>query len=161
MLGDFQIYAEGAFGYPGDDEYAVASGTTASIPAGTPVSKPLGSATVAAAADGTPVVATDFFAGIAATTSTETASAAGTVKVTKMVPGMSWLVAPKTTATWDTQAEYDALVGDRVTLDLTSDTWTIDATDGATNGCVVMPLDIKKYPGKVRFAFRNAVSYLS
>lgn len=161
MLGDFQIYDEGAFGYPGDEVYAVASGTTASIPAGTPVSKPLGAAAVAAAATNTPVVATDFYAGIASTTSTETASAAGTVRVTKMAPGMSWLVAPKVAATWDTQAEYDALVGDRVLLDLTTGTWTILAADGATYGCVIMPLDIAKFPGKVRFAFRNAVNYLS
>ena len=83
-LGDITIYDQGSFGYAGDVEYAVASGTTSSILAGTPVAKALGAAAVTAAATGTPVVATDFFAGIAATTSTETASAAGTVKVTKL-----------------------------------------------------------------------------
>ena len=86
-LGDITIYDQGSFGYAGDVEYAVASGTTSSILAGTPVAKALGAAAVTAAATGTPVVATDFFAGIAATTSTETASAAGTVKVTKLTPG--------------------------------------------------------------------------
>lgn len=161
MLGDIQIYDEGAFGYPGDVEYAVASGTTASINAGEPVLKALGAAVVTAATDGTPVVATDFMAGISATTSTETASAAGTVKVMKLVDGVSYLGNPKDPTLWDTQAEYDALVGDRVVFDLTSGVFTVEATDGATNGLVVMPLDIKKHPGKVRFAIRAAADYLA
>lgn len=161
LLGNIQLFTSGSFGYAGDDEYAVASGTTSSVVAGTPVLKALGGAAVSAATTNMPVVATDFFAGIAASTSTETSGAAGTVKVTKLVPGQTWLIAPKVAATWDTQAEYDALVGDRVLLDLTSSTWTILATDGATSGCVVMPLDIAKHPGQVRFAFRNGVNYLT
>lgn len=161
LLGNIQLYDTVATNYPGDDVYAVASGTSGSVVAGTPVLKALGGAAVSAATTNMPVVATDFFAGVAATTSTETSGAAGTVAVTKMVPGTTWLIAPKVAATWDTQAEYDALVGDRVLLDLTSSTWTILATDGATSGCVVMPLDIAKFPGKVRFAFRNGVSYLT
>ncbi len=159
-IGAIQVYDEAEFGYPGDNVYRVDSGTTASISAGTPVAFSLGVAFVAAAADGVPVVGTDFL-GIAATTSNETASLPGTVAVTKFVNGMSWLIAPKTASSWDTQAEYDALVGDRVTLDLTTGVWTIDATDSATYGCVVLPLDISKFPGKVRFAFRNAVNYLT
>lgn len=164
LLGNITIYDEGAFGYPGDNEYTVASGTTSSITAGTPVAKALGNSTgnvVSAAATNFPVVGTDYTAGIAATTSNETSTAAGKVRVTKLVPGMSYLIAPKVAATWDTQAEYDALVGARVLLDLTSSTWTILATDGATNGCVVEPLDIAKYPGKVRFSIRNGASYLA
>ncbi len=161
LLGDIQIYSEGAFGYPGDEEYAVDSGTTASITAGTPVKKALGSAFVAAESTNTPVVATDFWAGFASSTSTETASLAGTVKVTKMDPNLTYLIAPKVAATFDTQAEYDALVGDRVLLDLTSSTWTILAADSATYGCVIMPLNVSKHPGVVRFALRNGVNYLS
>jgi hypothetical protein len=160
-VGNITIYDENAFGYPGDMEFAVASGTTASISPGEPVSKPLGAAAVALAGTNTPVVATDFYAGIASSYSTETASAAGTVKVTKLMPGMTYLIAPNAPTSWDTQAEYDALVGDRVLLDLTATVWTILATDGATYGCVIEPLDIKKYPGKVRFSFRNGVSYLT
>lgn len=160
LLGNIQMYDSSINNYPGDDQYTVTAGTTASITAGTPVSKPLGQPSVSAAATNTPVVATDFYAGIAATTSNETASVAGTVMVTKMVPGQTWLIAPKVAATWDTQAEYDALVGDRVLLDLTSSTWTILASDGATNGCVIMPMDITLHPGMVRFAFRSGVSYL-
>lgn len=160
LLGNIQMYDTATVPYPGDDVYAVASGTTSSITAGTPVAFTLGAATVAAAADGVPVVATDFL-GIAATTSTETSTLVGKVAVVKFVPGTTWLIAPKTAASWDTQAEYDALVGDRITLDLTSSTWTCDAADSATYGCVVMPLDITRFPGKVRFAFRNGVNPLT
>ncbi len=159
MLGDIQIYDEASFGYPGDVEYAVAASATLIYP-GEPVNKELGAAAVDPAATNTPVVATDFWAGIAASTSTNTASAAGTVKVMKLVPGVTYLIAPKVAATWDTQAEYDALVGDRVLLDLTTGTYTILAADGSTYGCVVEPLNIAKYPGKVRFSIRQGVSYL-
>ena len=168
MLGDLQIYDEGAFGYPGDVEFPVASGTTANkINAGEPVLKALGGYVVSALATNSPTVATDYLAGVAATTSTDTVAAAGTVKVTKLVPGMSWLISPKVAATWNTQSAYDALVGSRVLLDLTGTaaaktaTYTILAADGSTYGCVILPLDILKYPGKVRFAFRNGCNYLA
>lgn len=160
-LGNITIYSDGAFGYPGDEEYLVAAGAVGSILPGEPVSKALGAAVVSAMSTNKPVVATDFLAGIASTTSTDTVAAAGVVRVTKMLPGLTYLVAPKVAATWDTQAEYDALVGDRVLLDLTGGVYTILATDGATNGCVVETLDIAKFPGKVRFAIRNGVSYLA
>lgn len=163
-LADIQIYDEGAFGYPGDVEFSVASGAVASINAGEPVTKALGNSTgnvVSAMATNKPVVATDFLAGISATTSTDTASLAGKVQVMKLVPGTSFLIAPKVLATWNTQALYDALVGARVLIDLTTGVYTLLASDGATSGCVVLPLDIAKYPGKVRFAFRNGVNYLT
>jgi hypothetical protein len=168
MLGDIQIYDEGAFGYPGDVEFAVAAGTTANkINAGEPVAKALGGYVVTAMATNKPVVAADYLAGIAASTSTDTVAAAGTVKVTKIVPGMSFLISPNDTTAFDTQSEYDALVGDRVLMDLTGTaaaktaTYTLLATDGATYGCVILPLDIAKFPGKVRFAFRNGCNYLA
>lgn len=159
-LGDITLYSEGPFGYPGDDEYAVAASATL-INAGEPVAKTLGGFVVTPAATNTPVVATDFYAGIAASTSTNTASVAGTVKVMKFNGNTSYLITPKVAATWDTQAEYDALVGDRVLLDLTTGSYTILASDSATSGCVIMPLDILRYPSKVRFQFRNAVNYLA
>ncbi len=160
LLGDITIYDTANVPYPGDDKYKVASGTTSSITAGTPVAFTLGAAVVAAASTNTPVAGTDYL-GIATTTSTETATATGTVDVMKFTAGTTFLISPKVTATWDTQSEYDALVGDRVLLDLTSSTWTILAADSATYGCVIMPLNIAENPGKVRFAFRNGVNYLS
>lgn len=159
-LGDITLYDAASFGYPGDDVYLTQANTTV-INAGEPVAKALGQQYATALATNKPVVATDFLAGVAATTSTQTASANGVVRVTKMTSGSSWLIAPKVTATWDTQAEYDALEGARVLLDLTTGVYTILASDGSTSGCVVLALDIAKYPGKVRFAFRNATNFLS
>ena len=159
-LGDIQVYDEAAFGYPGDVEYGVDKAASTIYP-GEPVSKALGATSVAALATSKPVVGTDYLAGIAASTSTQTASANGTVKVMKIVPGLTYIISPKTAASWDTQAEYNDLVGARVTFDLTSSTYTINATDGATNGLVVMPLDISKFPGKVRFAIRAGANYLA
>lgn len=162
-LGDITFYDSAVPGLPASERYAVAASATL-INAGEPVAKALGNSTgsvVAPAATNTPVVATDFYAGIAATTSTNTASAAGTVQVFVMDTRQTYLIAPKVTATWDTQAEYDALVGARVLLDLTAGVYTILASDGATSGCVVMPLTIDKFPSKVRFTFRNGVNYLT
>jgi hypothetical protein len=160
-LGDIKLYDEGAYGYPGEVEFAVASGSAASIKAGEPVTQVLGSATVASMATNKPVVGTDYLAGIAASTSTDTASAAGTVRVTKLVPGVSYLIAPKVAATFATQSAYNALVGDRVLLDLTAGVYTILASDSANNGCVILPLDISKYPGQVRFAIRAGANFLA
>lgn len=138
----------------------VASGTAASINAGEPVSKALGASVVATMATNKPVVGTDYLAGIATTTSTETASAAGTVDVTPISNAYIWLISPKVPASWDTQAEYNALVGARVLLDKTGGVYTILATDSANNGCVVENLNVATNPGKVAFTFRGGLSYL-
>jgi len=166
MLGDIQIFTEGAFGYPGDDAFCVGPSSTL-INAGEPVAKcggnTLGSY-VTPAPTNTPYVdatAANFYAGIAATTSTNTSTKPGSVTVTKLLPGISYLISPNVAATFATQALYSALVGARVLLDLTTGTYTILATDAAANGCVIMPLDVTTFPGKVRFCFRNAVSYLA
>jgi hypothetical protein len=107
-----------------------------------------------------PVVATDFVLGIATTTSTNTAAAAGTVQVRAVDSSDVWLITPNDITAFDTQAEYDALVGDRVLFDLTSTKYTLLATDGATYGCVIQPLDIKLYPAKVAFSFRSGCNTL-
>lgn len=159
-LGDITILDQSVMAGNGAREYQVAASATL-INAGEPVAKALGAAVVTPMATNKPVVATDYLAGIAATTSTNTASAAGKVWVTPLVPGVIWLIKPTVAATFDTQAEYDALVGDRVLIDLTTGSYTILAADGATSGCVIEQLDVAKYPGKVAFAFRNGVSYLT
>jgi len=108
-----------------------------------------------------PVVGTDYLLGIAVSTSTNTASAAGSVLVAPVDSGDVWLISPNDSTAWDTQAEYDALVGKRVLIDLTSSEYTILASDNSTYGCVIQPLDITKYPGKVAFSFRSGVSTLA
>ncbi len=152
--------ASTGFGSRGAQTYAVAASSTL-IYSGEPVAKALGGAAVTPLATNSPVVGTDYVAGVATSTSTNTASAAGTVQVVPPSTDTVFLIAPKVAATWDTQAEYDALVGDRVLLDLTTGTYTILASDSANNGCVVMPLDISAYPNKVAFCFRAGCNYLA
>lgn len=157
---DLVAYEGGTFSLPATKRYRVAAGTTASINPGEPVGKALGAQYVATLATNKPVVATDFLAGIAVSTSTETASADGYVDVLDIWSSEeTWLITPNDTTAWDTQAEYNALVGDRVLMDKTGSTYTLLATDGATNGCVVEDLDIARYPNKVRIRFRKALNY--
>jgi hypothetical protein len=160
-VGDITLYDE-SYGYPGDESFAVAASATL-INAGEPVLKLSGvsGAVVTPLATNSPQSSASLLTcGIAATTSTNTASVAGIVKVTKPLAGITYLIAPKVAATFDTQAEYDALVGARVLIDLTAGSYTLLAADNAAYGCVVEPLDISKYPGKVRFSFRPAATYL-
>lgn len=154
------VHKTAVFGEPASKICNVAAGATTINP-GEPVTRALGGITVTAMATNKPVVATDYLEGIAVTTSNQTASAAGTVEVLPLLPGTIYKIKPNAIANWDTQAEYDALVGKRLLLDLTAGVYTILSTDGATYGCVVEPLDISKNPGYVAFSFRNGVSVLS
>lgn len=158
-LGDIRLLNEQAMGDAGSRVWQVASGAAASINAGEPVAVTPGTCSGYAMATNKPVSGTDYLAGIAATTSTDTVTAAGTVQVHKLDPNQVWLMKPNASTSWDTQAEYDALVGDRVLIDLTASSYTILATDGATYGCIIQPLDIVKHPGKVAFSFSSAVIY--
>ncbi len=165
-VNDITYYENAAFGYAGDMEFSVTLGAVASINPGEPVVITLGlggsnSSYVSAMATSKPVVGTDYLVGVSESYSTDTVAAAGTVKVGKLTPGVSYLIAPAVAATWNTQAKYDALVNAHVTLDLTTGVYTINATNSTNNGCVVLPLDISKYPGKVRFAFRTSVGFLN
>lgn len=164
-LGDITLLADAAFGAVGSRTHAVASGAVATINAGELVLKALGSPYVVAWGNTTakPVVGTDYIAGVSTSTSTDTASAVGTVEIMPIDPKMVFLVSPTVAATWDTQAEYDALVGDRVLLSSGSvgGAQTLLAADGANNGLVVQPLDIQKYPGKVAFSIRAGAYYMA
>ena len=164
-LGDIVLHKNGAFGSVGSVKHNVAAGAAASIKAGELVLKALGNASVVvwtASNSAKPVVATDYIAGLSASTSTDTAAAVGTVEIIPLVPGQVFLANSNTAASWDTQSEYDALVGDRVLLDTTAaGIQTILHTDGATYGLVIMPLNIAEFPGKVAFSIRNGASYLA
>ena len=164
-LGDIMIHRDASFGTPGARKQAVAAGAAASIKAGELVLKTLGSASVVvwtAGSSAKPVVATDYIAGLSASTSTDTASAVGTVDIIPNVPGMVYLGNPDTAATWNTQAKYDALVGTRVLLACSAGgVQTILAADSATSGLVVEPLDIAQYPGKVAFSIRQGANYFA
>jgi len=111
--------------------------------AGEPVkAKAAGSKYAIPLADAEPVIGTTTrVLGIAATNSTQTASADGEVYVydandTQIV----YAAKAKSSAAADTQAEIDALIGKRVLLDLTSSEYTVDTAtaDGNTNGVIIV-----------------------
>ncbi len=153
------LSAKNGFGFPGTKKVNIAASATLIFPGDLVACAP-GTTVGSLMATNKPVVATDFLLGVAFSTSTNTAALAGTVLVVPVDSGDVWLISPNSAAAFDTQAEYDALVGKRVLIDLTTLVYTILASDGATNGCVIQPLDITKYPGKVAFSFRTGVSTL-
>lgn len=138
-------------------KFLVAANATA-INAGEPVQKLAGTASVTALLTNSPT-ATNRIVGIAMSASTQTATVAGTVDVIPAAPGQIWLITPKVPASWNTQALYNAIVGSRVLIDLTTGSYTLLAADGAGNGCIVEYLDITRYPGKVAFSFSKLVDY--
>lgn len=120
----------------------VAAGAASTIAAGTPVKKS-GTATqyVVPCVDGDLTIATDqVFMGFAASTSTETAAADGTVEVYLPLPGIVYRAKAKTASLANTQTEIDAMVGEAQVLDLTTGDWTIDtaAGDAAANAFYVV-----------------------
>ena len=158
--GDITVLEQASMTGRGARKYNVAAGATTINP-GEPVARALGATTVTAMATNKPVVGTDYVAGIAATTSTQTASVAGIVYVYPISSLTTYLIKPNVSTSWDTQSEYDALVGKRVLIDLTTGSYTLLAADGATYGAVVQALDISKYPGRIAIAFRSALSDLA
>lgn len=98
--------------------------------------------------------------GIAQITSTNTASAVGSVDVVPATSGTTWLINANSGFLVNTQAKYDALVGHRVLIDLTAGVYTLLTTDSALNGCLIMPLNVFKFPGKIAFKFLDGVSAL-
>lgn len=164
MLGDITFRDQNnATGTKGTLPFQVLAGVSATlINSGEPVGYALGQQYALNLATAKPVVGTDYLCGIAASLSTQTPTLDGSVQVAAVNENDVLLIAPKVPATYlASQATYNALVGARVTLDLTAGVWTINSTDGSTNGCVIRDLDITKYPGKVAFSFRNGTSYLS
>lgn len=134
------------------------NGAVSRINPGEPVTKVAGAAGVIAAATNAPT-ATLRIVGVAASTSNETATVDGTVDVIPAAPAMLWMCAPTVPASWDTQAEYNALIGARVLLTNVAGVYSVLAADGAGNGCIVEYVDISKYPGQVVFSFSPLVNY--
>jgi hypothetical protein len=156
--GDILLHKASAFGEAGAIKYKTAASATLIYP-GEPVTKTLGGYVVAKMATNKPDASsttTELLVGIATTTSTNTAALAGEVWVQPILPGVIYKMKPNVAATWDTQAEYDLLVGDRVLMDYTSPSYTILAADSANNGCVIEWIDVAKNPGYVAFSFRAA-----
>ena len=99
-VNDIRLFASPTFGSAGTVRYNVAASSTLIYP-GEPVARAQGGVVVSPMATNKPVIKTDFLAGIAMSTSTNTASAAGYVDVMPLVPGQVWLIKPNVAATWD------------------------------------------------------------
>lgn len=165
--GDLSLYnasaSTGSFG--SRRHQVVGAASPPAINVGEPVSKTLGNQYVITNPTSGQVVATNFLAGVSTSASTETATLDGYVDVMPISSKTIWLIAPAVAATWNTQAKYNALVGARVLIQKSAagntGIYTILATDGSTNGCVVENLNIFDYPGMVAFSFRDALNYVA
>ena len=154
-VNDLKVFAS-PYASVGTNTWNVAASATIIYP-GEPVARAQGGIVVTQMATAKPVIKTDFLEGIAMSTSTNTAAVAGTVDVMPLLPGIIYLAKPTTAALWATQALYNAYVGQRMVMALAAGAFTMGTTDGATNGCIIMPLDVAKYPGVVAFTFASTV----
>lgn len=95
-----------------------------------------GSVSVMVDGDGT---TSQRFAGVAVSTSTDTASASGVVNLYLPYPGVLYAAKAKSSAAADTSAEVAALFGKGVFFDLTAGVWTVDtAASAAQANCVMI-----------------------
>lgn len=129
--------------------YRVEAGAAASITPGKPVKVGgTGNNYVVLLATGDPEIGTDQMVGVAVSTSTDTASADGTVDVQMVIPNKTVLRSDVTTpANIDTDAELLAVLNDHVTYDLTSTTFTVDEDEGDdpnVHGLTIIDGDISK-----------------
>jgi hypothetical protein len=167
--GDIVLSREGAFGGIGTRRYQVDYRATTIYP-GEPVyavMSPTLTGYVAPFVDASPTSTLKYVVGIAENTSTQTTTAAGYVDVFPAVPGVIYTIPPTTAATYgltagsESQGTYNALVGSRVTIQLSGGAYTINATDATTNGCVVENTDVFKAGGRVSFSFRQGYTYFA
>lgn len=141
----------------------VAAGGAATIAAGTPTkaADAAGSATGAVVpmvtGDGT--IAQNF-TGIAKSTSTDTASAAGAVTVWLPLPGIVYACKALTASTADTAAEVQALFRKRVTFSLSSTVWYVNAaaTDALVNCVTIIGGDFRTQT--LYFTYKNGGSMI-
>lgn len=156
-------------------QFLVAPGTTSSINAGEFVVKTPGTgsgkyaAAFTASVSTQPAVGSDYLAGFAMSTSTETTTATGVVEVMLMQPGQIFLGNPATAAnfgqgTTPSQAVYNAQVGKRVLVQVSSGVMTVLSSDNwsvttGKNGLIVEYIDITQFPGKVAFSLNQNLNY--
>lgn len=175
---DFIAYSPPLTGMVVTKQYLVAKGTTSSINAGEFVIKTPGTGSGGFAAAFTasvatqPAVGTDYLAGFALSTSTETTTASGLVEVAAILPGQVFLGAPKTAANFGltsgsySQATYNANLGKRVLIDVTAGVHTVLNTDNwsaasGKNGLIVEYIDVTTTNGKVAFSLNTNLLYQS
>ena len=166
---DIQLYAPNQFGNIGTRRFRVAASATGINPGEPVYIQAGGQQYVLPMSTSLPVTAAansqvTYFVGIAQSSSTNTSTAPGVVDVFPAIRGVLYTIAPKTASTYGlgstpVQATYESFVGSRVTIDLTAGSYTINSTDGATNGCLVEWQDVTKANGRVLFSIREGCCY--
>lgn len=170
-IGDITVLQEAsAQGGRGSRRFLVMTTATIILP-GEPVVMVAGASSVVKGATGLIALTTPYvpfgtagtgLVGVAETTSNNTATAQGEVFVIPTNSQTVWLINATTGSLINTQAKYDALVGDRITIEFVGaagvGTYTAALDDSPLNGAVVAPLDIVRYPGKVAFVWKDSVS---
>lgn len=137
----------------------VAAGGVATIQAGTPTKSADAAGAITGAVvpmvDGNGTIA-EKFSGLAKSTSTDTAAAAGVVTVWLPLPGYVYACKAKTSSTADTAAEVQALFQKHVVFDLTSSLWSVDAaaTDALVNCVTIVGGDFNTTT--LYFTYKNA-----
>lgn len=101
------------------------------------------------------------FTGIVKGTSTDTASAAGTVELWEPFPGVIYNGYAKTSTGADTAAEILAFKGKRVVFDLTTGDWTVDAAAAdAQANCVTLLGTGNPTLATLNFVYKPTGTYL-
>lgn len=167
-LGDIKVYRQASSGGGSGSKPFIAAASAVAIQAGEPVYIVAGATSVIPNVSNNLVLVASPFVplsvtgtgllGIAETTATNTSTVAGDVYVIPATSGTTYIINAKTSASVATQALYDALVGHRVLMDLTSNVYTLLTSDSALNGFVIQPLNVFKYPGQIAFTIREGVS---
>jgi hypothetical protein len=102
--------------------------------------------------------------GLAASDSTHTATADGYIDVYMPLPGIVYEGYATTPANIDTQAELDALVGDRVVMTVSATTsagdWTIDEDAGEAAASSIMIVGGDPTRGTIKFIIRSCSTIL-
>lgn len=133
-LGNVSVFRPGGEHFPPAMGFRTEANTTV-INAGEPCAiGGTGTNYVVPVADNAPLTSSASFAGIAASTSNQTASADGVVQVLVPVPGVIYQCRAKTASTFDTDAEILAVLNDNVVFDLTGGVYTIDVAAASAGG---------------------------
>lgn len=170
-IGDITVLQEAsAQGGRGSRRFLVLASATIINP-GEPVVMVAGASTVLRAATGFAAFTTPYIAfatqgtglvGVAETISTNNSTTLGEVFVIPSTSQTVWIINATTATLINTQAKYNNLVGDRITIELTgtagAGTYTAALDDSPLNCAVVCPLDVVRYPGKVAFVWDDRTS---
>lgn len=164
-INDILFSEPGSFGVVGSKPFFQGTNST-NINPGEPVGYKAGGASyVIPLGNSTPVISTDYMVGIAESLGTATAAASGVVQVIPLVKGAVYSILPAVAATYGlgatpVQATYNALVGSRVTFNLSAGVYTINSTDNVNNALVVEYQDVTKANGRVLFSVKGGGTYL-